>query len=66
MSQASSEERRKFVFVFTGPVVNREGKACEESMRLVGLFADRIQGWTLEESHNVPLTATIQIGGKTE
>jgi len=64
MSQPPSEERRKFVFVFTGPVVDEKGIRCEDIMSGLTGLAKFTFGWKVEESHCVPTTATIQIGGK--
>jgi len=59
MSQPSSEERRKFVLVFTGSAVG-------EKLEALRRFGELVLGWQLKESHSVPVTATIQIGGKTK
>ena len=59
-------EMRKFVFVFTGPAVDETGMRCEDVMLALTRLAKRTFKWQTVESHCVPSTATIQIGGKTE
>jgi len=58
MSQTPSEERRKFVFVFTGPVDGVPGR--EELMQSVAKYA-RIQGWKVEMQLDLPLSAKVEI-----
>jgi len=61
MSQVPSEDRRKFIFAFSGPAVSENG---HDYPGMLEFFAQKYLKWKLEESHCVPTTATIQIGGK--
>jgi hypothetical protein len=61
MSQPPSEERRKFVFVFTGPAVRESGKPCAELMQSEVKFAEAILGWKSEMSLDLPLSARVEI-----
>jgi len=57
-------EMRKFVFVFTGPVVGeKDGAPYDDTMSALTKLA-KMFGWQAVESHCVPLTATVQIGDK--
>lgn len=58
MSQTPSEERRKFVFVFTGAPVLADGTSCVDGM--IG-FAKKVLGWKLESTMNLPLTTKVKI-----
>ena len=60
MSQ-SDGERRKFVFVFTGPTEGGLGKPRQALMDSLGGYGCKILGWKLEASHDVSVNAKIQV-----
>jgi hypothetical protein len=62
MSQPPSEERRKFVFVFTGPTVDERGAGYRDLMEIIEGIGRVTCKWKLEESHCVPLDAPIRVG----
>jgi hypothetical protein len=65
MSQPSSEERRKFVFVFTGPTVTESGTGYLDLMKIIEGIGQITCKWRVEESHCVALDAPVQVGGVT-
>ena len=54
-------EMRKFVFVFTGPAIDKGGVPCEDNMSALTKLAE-IFGWQTTESHCVLLGASVRVG----
>jgi hypothetical protein len=59
MSQPSSEERRKFVLVFTG-------SAAGEKLETLRRFGEQVLGWQLKESHCIPLDTPVRVGDEAK
>jgi hypothetical protein len=68
MSQSPGEERRKFVFVFTGSPSSEglPGKSLMELMESVGNYGEKIIGWHLAESHSVSLDTSVRVGDEAK
>jgi hypothetical protein len=59
MSQPSSEERRKFVLVFTGPATSQDGAAAP--IRGLVSYIERWFKWKNEMQFDLPLNAKVEI-----
>ena len=59
MSQPSSEERRKFVLVFTGPAASRDGTALP--VRGLISYMEQWFNWKNEMQLDLPLSARVEI-----
>ncbi len=60
-------ERRKFVFVFTGPAgKNIDGQSRGELMQGVVGFAHVILRWEVESQYDLPLSARVHIEEASE
>ena len=53
---------RKFVFVFSGPVVTEKGIGYSSLMKRVESFTQISCNWKVEESHCVPLDTPVRVG----
>ena len=66
MSQPPSEERRKFVFVFTGPIVTESGTGYHDLMKIIEGMGRVTCKWKLEASHCVPLDTPVRVGDEAK
>jgi hypothetical protein len=66
MSQAPSQERRKFIFVFTGPTVTESGTGYQDLMTIIEGIGRVTCKWKVEESHCVALDTPVRVGDEAK